>query len=278
MAEDSDRTENAELTDYLTKWAANVREGRGHVPPPPGRAADAKSIFEAVQAVGDASRRDQADPRLLRMALEADATAYRPWQERADQAESSGAGASRSRRLLRFRPWLLAAAACVPVMIGVGICQFGGVGPGPSVDAWEAAFNLRVGYSDFGDAARGSGGLRPGTQASIFFTLPEPAHYSLVLLDQSLKLSVEKASQPAPAGRIAVSWTLPAVAGTSADETVFVVAGLRPWDDIAKVVNAINSQLAGSRANRTAEIIAELHRRTQQAVSAVAYTVQNEGT
>ena len=255
MTEKPDDVGNNGIETYLKTWGREVSKGQRSTPTPPGRQPGAQPIMDAVDAARDASMdRGQADARLLRLATEAEATGYWPWEgvtEQLDETEKPDVKGDRSGWIA---PWLLALAACLPLAIGVGIWR---MGSSSSTLDWEGTLNMRVWYNDFGSADRGQGALKAGTRPNIYISVPEAAEASLLVLDDQLDLSCDEARVAMAPPRCVVPWQLPDEPGT---ETLFVVLSTKPWKKAQRVTAALAGRLTGSREARVEKIVETLHR------------------
>ncbi len=233
----------------LTQWADAVRCGDGSVEPPADRAVAPRRIFDTWRAVGE------SDPRLARIAADADKTGYAPW--------AWDDGVRSPIKLLSKRNAWIAIAACVPLVIGVwsfSVLQ-GGAPP----------LGLSIGYSDFGHRVRGTDPLRGGSQATMYVTTTE-GFYSILVLGADRTWTVDQANVSITAARHEIPWRLPVV-DARVEETLVVVVGDDPWTEIESDVSELTRMLVGVQSDQVADqMLAAIRTRGFRAES-VTYTV-----
>lgn len=274
MGQEQEEFEDPKLADLLREWAKDATEGRAPLPP----SAESAAVNEIFEAVDAAERRGTyapgAEPRLVGVAREAEEADFHPWEE------VGAGGPARLRRQVVFRLWPVTVAAAVVVAVGIGVWQIGRGRGQFDVGQIEAALDLRVGYSDFDSAVRGEAELRPGATAYIYFTPPAGAYYSILLLDDELAFSLDKANaqleQGDEGGRYKVQWKLEGRPDRDTTETIFVVVSETPWEGIDQVVTEIGPGLSASREQRIEQIKRETHSaRRDLAIAARTYVIRS---
>ncbi len=269
---DNEQTDQP-LSGYLSRWGEAMRRGSAQMPVPRGRSDSPSDVFAAADtARGATTPPGQTDQRLLSIAAEAETTGFRPWEEGVSH-DNRGRVAS---GLLGRGRWLLAVAAVLPVALGVGLWRLAESTSARSLRGIERSMSVNVGYHDFGDTARGVTGLRAGSAAKVFFSLSKPGFYSLLLLDQNLSLSVEKANRSAEVGRHEVDWHLPADAAPGVRETILVLFSHDAIDDPESLVQRLAGKCSSSRPECLQMLIDELRRAFSVAVGHHTYTVAGQ--
>jgi hypothetical protein len=271
MGQEQEEFEDPKLADLLREWAGDAKAGRAPLPPP-GRSAGVNEIFEAVDSMERGiAHPPAAEPRLVRVAREAEETDFRPWEER-------GAGVpAKPRRQIILRLWPVAAAAAAVLVVGIGLWQIGKGRDQLDIGRIEQALNLRVGYSD--SAVRGEPGLPPG-KAYIYFTPPAGAYYSILLLNDELAVALfnpnDRPERAEEGGRYKVQWKLEGKPDRDITETIFIVVSETRWEGIDQFAIEIGPGLSGSREERIEHIKRAIHAaREDLAVTAKTYVVRS---
>lgn len=235
-----DHGENQAVSDYLEAFGKAVRKGQARLPDPEGEFRSPEAICAAWEAVGDSSKMDTIEsPQLLKTAIQAEATGFRPWE---------GEEPLRPQRVPTARRRTIRYAAAAAVLFAVGVGAFQWAAGRRALRSMETAMVLRVGFADFESGVRGVGGFEPGSKPNVFFTMTQPGFFSILLLDGQCNLTVERANEMTDAGRQQVEWRIPQEVIAETTETVFVMVSTQRLENLDELIKIDVTDCAPARA------------------------------